>query len=74
VGTLTRLTRYGHLRVNGRFYNAKTGEYLAYGGYPIYGQGLPVTLPVTSIVPLPKVPIRCTMTLSWDNPQPIDMS
>jgi hypothetical protein len=74
VGTLTRLTQSGHFSVVGRFYNARTGQYIGNGGYPISDPSLPATLTVTTTTPLPKVPVRCTITLSWDNPQPINLS
>ena len=78
VGTLHRLSDRGdyNLGVVGRFYNARTGQYIGNGGYSVWAPTIGSTpaLPVTSTTPLPKVALRATITLTWDNPQPFNLA
>ena len=78
VGTLHRLIDRGdyNLGVVGRFYNARTGQYIGNGGYSVWAPtiGSTLALPVTSTTPLPKVALRATITLTWDNPQPFSLA
>ncbi len=76
VGKLTRYDVKGgsSLSVIGYFYNAKTGQHIGNGGYSIDIPSAPDTFSVASTLPLPKVPIRATISLSWNNPQPIGLT
>jgi hypothetical protein len=75
VGTLTRLTQTGSFTVSAAFFNAMTGKYLGYGGGSVHDPEVPSSHTFSSIIPVPKgVPIRCTRTLAWDNPQPISLT
>ena len=78
VGTLHRLLDRGdyNLQVVGLYFNAETGQIVGEGGYSVWAPsiGSRSTLQVTSAVNLPEVPIRATITLRWDNPQPFNLT
>jgi len=76
VGTLHRLVERGdyNLQVVGLYFNTNTGQIVGEGGYSVWAPSIGSTLPVTSTVNLPRVPIRATITLRRDNPQPFSLT
>ena len=76
VGTVHRLVERGDykLQVVGLYFNAKTDQIVGQGGYSVWAPSIGSTLPVTSTFNLPKVPIRATITLRRDNPQPFSLT